>query len=72
LGRDKRIGVRFGHTFFCQFDQLDEEKLKYDSLAQHQGFGPAFWGQLPEADRRHSKDASQECNKYDLTTTPYF
>jgi hypothetical protein len=44
LGRDKRIGVRFGHTFFCQFDQLDEEKLKYDSLAQHQGFGPAFWG----------------------------
>jgi hypothetical protein len=34
---------------------LDEEKSKHASLAQQNGFGPAFCAVFAEAGKRHSK-----------------
>jgi hypothetical protein len=44
-------------------------------LAQENGFSPAYL-LAPEAGKNRSKAvhplAREECNKYDLTTVPYF
>jgi hypothetical protein len=51
--------------------KLDEEKSKYASLAQQNGFGLAFLFFL-FAEARTSVLAREECNKYDLTPGPCF
>ncbi len=53
----------------------DEEKSTYACLAQENGFSPAYL-LAPEAGKKRSQAvhllAREECNKYDLTTVPYF
>jgi hypothetical protein len=53
----------------------DEKKSKHAGLAQENGFCSCKYSQFAEAGEWHSKScepAREECNKYDLTTVPYF
>jgi hypothetical protein len=53
---------------------LDEEKSKHASLAQQNGFVPAFWQSLLRLLKGTASltPAREECNKYDVTAAPYF
>jgi hypothetical protein len=55
--------------------QSDEEKSVYACLAQENGFSPDCFLSFAEAGKRHRESCApvrEECNKYDLTTGPWF